>query len=154
MRPFHSTIHIILANLHHSSGDVIQIKIGDIVPADARIIDDHVADLECDEALLTGESLPVAKSTHVISDANCPVGDRINLVYSGSQVTKGRALCVVYGIGMGTELGKIAAALEKKETVNLQGWRYRWYQVKSALGLADTTPLQIKFVLLCRINLR
>jgi P-type E1-E2 ATPase len=61
-------------------GDIILIKIGDVVPADARVIPGHISNLECDEALLTGESLPVAKSADTLRDRNCPVGDRVNMV--------------------------------------------------------------------------
>jgi P-type Na+/K+ transporter len=61
-------------------GDIILIKIGDVVPADARVIPGHLSNLECDEALLTGESLPVAKFADTLQDANCPVGDRVNMV--------------------------------------------------------------------------
>lgn len=61
-------------------GDIIVIKLGDIVPADARIIPGYISNLECDEALLTGESIPVHKTSEPLEDADCPVGDRINMV--------------------------------------------------------------------------
>ncbi|KAG9056424.1 hypothetical protein FS842_010758 [Serendipita sp. 407] len=124
-------------------GDIILIKIGDVVPADARVIDGHLSNLECDEALLTGESLPVAKTSEPLQDADCPVGDRTNMVYSGSQVTKGRARCVVTTTGMKTELGKIAEALDKKQATKAEGWQLMVYRLKISLGLANTTPLQI-----------
>ncbi|PVG04086.1 hypothetical protein CPB86DRAFT_792829 [Serendipita vermifera] len=125
-------------------GDIITIKIGDVVPADARIIPGQISNLECDESLLTGESLPAAKTSEPLPDANCPVGDRTNMVYSGSQVTKGRAKCIVTMTGMDTELGKIAEALDKKEGTKETGYRLLVYRVKVALGLTDTTPLQLK----------
>ena len=62
------------------TGDIILIKIGDIVPADARILPAYLSNLECDEALLTGESLPVSKTAGAIEDPTCPVGDRTNMV--------------------------------------------------------------------------
>ncbi|KAG8806458.1 hypothetical protein FRC17_004979, partial [Serendipita sp. 399] len=124
-------------------GDIILIKIGDVVPADARIIDGHLSNLECDEALLTGESLPVAKTSEPLQDADCAVGDRTNMVYTGSQVTKGRARCVVTMTGMKTELGKIAEALDKKQATRAEGWQLLVYRLKISLGLANTTPLQI-----------
>ena len=55
-------------------GDIIQLKNGDIVPADGRILDGHLSNLEADEAFLTGESLPVAKQTEPIDEEDCPVG--------------------------------------------------------------------------------
>lgn len=61
-------------------GDIIIVKIGDIVPADARIISGYLSNLECDEALLTGESLPAAKTADPLTEVNCPVGDRTNMV--------------------------------------------------------------------------
>ena len=64
------------------TGDIILIKIGDVVPADARILPGYLSNLECDEALLTGESLPVSKTAGAIEDPTCPVGDRTNMVMS------------------------------------------------------------------------
>jgi len=64
------------------AGDIILIKIGDIVPADARILPTYLSNLDCDEALLTGESLPVTKTAGPIEDPTCPVGDRTNMVLS------------------------------------------------------------------------
>ena len=55
-------------------GDIIELKIGDIVPADGRILEGHLSNLECDEAFLTGESLPVAKQVEAIEEKDCPVG--------------------------------------------------------------------------------
>lgn len=60
-------------------GDIIVVKIGDIVPADARIISGHLSNLECDEALLTGESLPALKTSDPLEEANIPIGDRTNM---------------------------------------------------------------------------
>ena len=64
------------------TGDIILIKIGDVVPADARTLPGYLSNLECDEALLTGESLPVSKTAGAIEDPTCPVGDRTNMVMS------------------------------------------------------------------------
>lgn len=55
-------------------GDIVLLKNGDIVPADGRIIEGHCSNLECDEAFLTGESLPVAKQEEPIDEEDCPVG--------------------------------------------------------------------------------
>ena len=125
-------------------GDILLIKIGDIVPADCRIIPNHLAGLECDEALLTGESLASVKTEDPIEDPVCPVGDRTCMIYSGSQVAKGRARVICVATGMDTELGKISEAMSRKEKTNKTGWAARWWKIKVFLGVADTTPLQIK----------
>ncbi|CAH6722796.1 sodium transport ATPase 2 [[Candida] jaroonii] len=93
-------------------GDIIHISVGDTVPADLRLIE--CTNLETDEALLTGESLPVAKDPQVI-EGECPVGDRINLAFSSSVVAKGRGVGIVVDTGLSTEIGKIAASLQNSE---------------------------------------
>lgn len=93
-------------------GDLVQLKVGDTVPADLRIIES--INFETDEALLTGESLPVAKDEDVIFDEETGPGDRLNVAFSSSSVTKGRARGLVYATGMYTEIGSIAAALRQK----------------------------------------
>jgi Na+-exporting ATPase len=70
--------------------------------------------------------------------------DRICLVFSGSQVTKGRARVVIFNTGMQTEIGKIANALESKAERTETGFAKFWHKVKVLLGVAETTPLQIK----------
>ncbi|ODN86846.1 potassium/sodium efflux P-type ATPase, fungal-type [Cryptococcus wingfieldii CBS 7118] len=125
-------------------GDIVLLKNGDIVPADGRILDGHISNLECDEAFLTGESLPVAKQSEPIDEEDCPVGDRLCMVFSGSQVTKGRARVIITHTGMGTEIGKIAQALEGKAKNNRKGFGAFWWKTKVLLGVEETTPLQIK----------
>lgn len=98
-------------------GDVIRLTQGDRVPADARIVSAN--DVQIDEAVLTGESLPVAKSTESVSDKNAPVSERSSMVFAGTLVTQGVATAIVCGTGTGTEIGKIAelvAAAEREET--------------------------------------
>ncbi|OBT65448.1 potassium/sodium efflux P-type ATPase, fungal-type [Pseudogymnoascus sp. 23342-1-I1] len=90
-------------------GDKVELKTGDTVPADIRLVD--AMNFETDEALLTGESLPVAKESKAIFDADTGPGDRLNVAYSSSTVTKGRATGIVYATGMKTEIGCIALAL-------------------------------------------
>jgi Ca2+-transporting ATPase len=100
-------------------GDIVLIEAGDKIPADARIIED--ANLRTDEAPLTGESLPVAKSAKPI-DAAASLGDRVNMIYSGTVATYGRGRAVVVATGMETEVGHIAGLLEaaEKEPTPLQ----------------------------------
>lgn len=90
-------------------GDEVQLEAGDYIPADGRIITN--ASMKVDESALTGESLGVDKITDVIN-GEVPLGDRKNMVYSGSFVTYGRGTFVVTDIGMQTEVGKIAALLK------------------------------------------
>ncbi|CAO3617317.1 unnamed protein product [Cunninghamella blakesleeana] len=90
-------------------GDIIILKSGDVVGADCRIIESF--NMDVDEALLTGESLPVNKVNDVIEGADCPLGDRINMSYSSTVLTKGRGKAIVTAIGMQTEIGRIAKRL-------------------------------------------
>ncbi len=90
-------------------GDEIHLEAGDSVPADGRIVE--IASLKVDESALTGESLGVEKTSEVL-EGELALGDRKNMVYSGSFVTYGRATVVVTDIGMNTEVGKIASLLK------------------------------------------
>ncbi|WRT63192.1 potassium/sodium efflux P-type ATPase, fungal-type [Kwoniella shivajii] len=116
-------------------GDLVLLKNGDIVPADGRILDGHCSNLECDEAFLTGESMPVAKQSDPIDEEECPVGDRLSMVFSGAQVTKGRARVVITSTGMNTEIGKIAQALDSKAKKTETGFAAYWYKFKLAYFL-------------------
>ncbi len=113
-------------------GDVIFVEAGDLIPADARIID--CGSLKVVESALTGESLPVEKHDEIIEGENIPLGDRKNMIYSGTVVTYGRATAVVSATGMDTENGKIAGALsgEKEELTPLQK---RLAQIGTYLGI-------------------
>ncbi|MBC7689684.1 MAG: cation-translocating P-type ATPase [Aquabacterium sp.] len=91
-------------------GDIITLEAGDIVPADARIIE--VSALKTEEASLTGESHSSEKSTAAISDENLVAGDQANMVFKGTTVSNGSAKAVVTTTGMKTEIGKIAGLLE------------------------------------------
>lgn len=94
-------------------GDIIKLEAGDFVPADARLITS--SSLKSEESALTGESVPVEKDASVIIKADAPIGDRINMVYSGCSITYGTAFAVVSAIGMNTEMGKIAGLLNNEE---------------------------------------
>lgn len=95
-------------------GDMVELKTGDTIPADVRLTE--AVNFETDEALLTGESLPVRKVSEDVFDADTGPGDRLNVAYSSSTVTKGRATGIVFATGMHTEIGSIAAALRKKDS--------------------------------------
>ncbi len=98
-------------------GDVVILEAGDAVPADCRILESH--SLKAEEAALTGESVPVSKIVDVLmcrdSGSEVPLGDRKNMLYSGSTVVYGRGRAVVTATGMDTEMGKIADALSEAE---------------------------------------
>ena len=111
-------------------GDIVLLEAGDSVPADARIIEE--ASLKVEEAALTGESVPSEKQSAELSGVEeVPLGDRKNMVYMGSTVVYGRATVCVCETAMGTEMGKIATALETAEK--------------------EETPLQIKLNQLSKI---
>ena len=142
-------------------GDIVQIKTGDTVPADVRLFE--VMNLECDEKILTGEAIPVAKDAkHIFASDDelaTGVGDRINMAYSSSTVTKGRARGVVVFTGMSTEIGKIAESMQgkKRKANRSMSWKKHgnlqpakgaalrtWDSVGKFLGLTTGTPLQRK----------
>lgn len=89
-------------------GDIVLLEAGDAVPADGRML--VCASLKVEEAALTGESVPVNKHVDAI-DGEVSLGDRKNMVYMGSTVVYGRGEMVVTGVGMDTEMGKIATVI-------------------------------------------
>jgi P-type Ca2+ transporter type 2C len=96
-------------------GDIVAIEAGDIVPADGRLL--KAATLEADESALTGESLPVAKSTELVAGAGTPLGDRTDMVYMNTNVTRGAGEFVVTATGMATEVGRISGMLADEQAV-------------------------------------
>lgn len=140
-------------------GDIVQIKTGDTVPADIRLFE--AMNLECDEKILTGEAIPVPKDVDFVphgDEFTIGVGDRINMAYSSSTVTKGRGKGIVVFTGMSTELGKIAESMSTKQRKPgrsmspkdgplqpLKGGALRlWDKLGKFLGLTVGTPLQRK----------
>lgn len=140
-------------------GDIVSIKAGDTVPADLRMFE--AMNLECDEAILTGEALPVAKEVEFEPShgrkEDSGIGDRLNIAYSSSTVTKGRGKGIVVFTGMSTAIGGIAASMQGKKhkpgrsmsrkhgTLQpVKGGALRvWDKVGKFLGLTEGTPLQV-----------
>ncbi|KAJ8487856.1 hypothetical protein ONZ45_g14181 [Pleurotus djamor] len=137
-------------------GDMVMIKAGDVVPADLRMT--FVSNLEVSEQLLTGESVPVPKTTQTFKseEIDIPIGDRVNLCYSSTVVTKGRGTGIVTGTGMTTQIGRIAAAMSgpkggdgdddtvKPLYIRMYHGLMEWLDARSSSGLRSGTPLQIK----------
>ncbi len=100
-------------------GDIVNIYTGDRIPADCRIIESNL--LAIDESSLTGESVPVDKQVVPLTKTDLPLGDRTNMCYTGTMVTRGRGKAVIIGTGMNTEMGRIVEMLEQpKEKTPLQ----------------------------------
>ncbi len=94
-------------------GDILLFEAGDVVAADGRLA--VAASLEIEESALTGESTPVPKTVDPLPQANLPLGDRVNMAYMNSAVTRGRGELIVTATGMKTEVGHIAEMLNKTE---------------------------------------
>src|SRR3954463_998870 len=94
-------------------GEVVAIEAGDVVPADGRVL--ATATLEVAEAALTGESLPVGKGIDAVETADAALGDRTDMVYMNTNVTRGTGEFVVTATGMGTEVGHISGMLQRQE---------------------------------------
>ncbi len=90
-------------------GDVVMLEAGDIVPADGRIV--RSATVETQEAALTGESAPVAKDAGALPEGDVALGDRSNMLFQNTSVTRGTATVVVTETGMATQMGRIATML-------------------------------------------
>lgn len=145
------------ADIHRT--DIVELKMGDTIPADCRLFE--AVNFETDEALLTGESLPVRKDADMVFNDDIGPGDRLNVAYSSSTVTKGRARGIVFATGLCTEVGTIAAALNKRSSRrrrvkrkadgSAKPWRYLEAAtltlsdaVGNFLGVNVGTPLQRK----------
>ena len=103
---------VIIPSEKAAVGDVVIIEAGDRIPADGRLIE--CASVKVNESLLTGESIEVEKKADVIN-REVPLGDRSNMVYSGSFVTYGRGKFIITDVGMSTEVGKITALIENAQ---------------------------------------
>jgi Ca2+-transporting ATPase len=96
-------------------GDIVAVEAGDIVPADGRLL--KAATLEVDESALTGESLPADKGTEPVAGAGTPLGDRTDMVYMNTNVTRGTGEFVITATGMATEVGRISGMLAGEQAV-------------------------------------
>ncbi|PSS05140.1 potassium/sodium efflux P-type ATPase [Coniella lustricola] len=173
----------VIANPEVVPGDIIILKMGDTVPADLRLFE--AMNLCCDEQSLTGEAVPVDKMTNdailipgtekaATSAEEIGIGDRTNIAYATTGVSKGRGRGIVIATGMNTEVGKIAASTTKKprkpgrsmnwkkygKTAPVKGASRRIYDVIGKfLGLTEGTPLQRRlsqlayFLFLCALIL-
>jgi Ca2+-transporting ATPase len=92
-------------------GDIVSFEAGDKIPADGRLL--VAATLEIEEAALTGESTPVLKAVEAVGDGDVPLGDRVDMAYMNSTVTRGRGEMVVTATGMSTEVGQISGMLSQ-----------------------------------------
>ena len=93
-------------------GDIVVLEGGDVTPADLRLV--RAAKLQCDEALLTGESSPVAKTTEAVAP-DAPVAKQFGMAFKGTSITRGAGDGVVVATGMETQLGRISAMVEAAE---------------------------------------
>ena len=125
-------------------GDVVLLEAGNLVPADGRLLEG--TNLRVQESALTGESEPVEKDPVALEEEDPPLGERANMVYSSTVITKGRGLYVVTETGMATELGKIAAMIQTAgpEQTPLQR---RLNQVGKVLALAALVIVGVVFAL-------
>jgi P-type Na+/K+ transporter len=133
-------------------GDIVKLQTGQVVPADIRLF--RTFNLQIDESLLTGESLAALKGTEILSrdeGVDMPIGDCLNVAYSGTVVTKGGGRGIVYATGMNTEMGKIAETLGGNQAAipsfkNLSLGATIVVILKMILGLYNTSPLQKRYV--------
>ena len=129
-------------------GDILIIEAGNVATADGRILE--AASLQVNESALTGESLNVLKTTEKIEAEELPLGDRVNMIYSGSNISNGRGVVAVTGVGMNTEIGKIASLMQnaQKKKTPLQASLDKFSKVLSfvIIGVCIVVFLLTKFV--------
>ncbi|HET8739002.1 MAG TPA: cation-transporting P-type ATPase [Acidimicrobiia bacterium] len=138
-------------------GDIVLVEAGNVVPADGRLF--VAATLEIEEAALTGESTPTLKSTDTIAGEDVALGDRLNMAFMNTSVTRGRGELIVTATGMETEIGHIAELLNKTEadktplqkqldrlTVVISGLAGMAFLAMVLLGLARDQDLDTIFI--------
>ncbi|MBP1757877.1 MAG: cation transporting ATPase-like protein [Firmicutes bacterium] len=124
-------------------GDIIRLEAGDFIPADARLL--HSVSLKSEESALTGESVPSEKFAQAEIPEKAPLGDRVNMVFTGCSITYGTATAVVTATGMQTEMGKIAGLLEG-EGDGLTPLQLKLAQLGKYLGIIAIAACAIIFV--------
>ncbi|MBQ8296598.1 MAG: cation-translocating P-type ATPase [Ruminococcus sp.] len=117
-------------------GDILLIEAGNVAAADGRLLE--AASLQVNESALTGESVNVLKSTEKIDAKELALGDRVNMIYSGSNIANGRGVVAVTGVGMNTEIGKIASLMQnaKKKKTPLQASLDQFSKILSIVIMA------------------
>src|SRR5512139_967359 len=125
-------------------GDIVLLEAGNVVPADARVVESN--NLRIQEAALTGESEPIEKETAALSGENLPLGDRRNLGFMGTNVTYGRGVGVVVETGMNTELGHIATLIQEVDN-EMTPLQKRLDQLGKVLGVVALVVAGLIFVL-------
>ncbi len=138
-------------------GDIVLMEAGNVVPADGRLF--VAATVEIEEAALTGESTPTLKATDVTLPADAALGDRINMAFMNTSVTRGRGEMIVTATGMDTEIGRIAELLNQTEadktplqkqldhlTVIISGLAGLAFLAMVILGLVRDQDLDVIFV--------
>ena len=94
-------------------GDIVLLESGDKISSDMRIIESH--NLTVDESILTGESIPITKTSKVIKDKDVPINSQSNMLFAGCNIVTGRGMAIVVGTGINTEIGKIALTLHNSK---------------------------------------
>lgn len=125
-------------------GDIVELEVGDIVPADIRLTESY--SLSIQESSMTGESVPVEKSTDVLENEEIPLGDRVNMAYSSGVVTFGHGKGIVVGTGMNTEIGKIASMLEGDSDTQTP-MQARLEKLGKVIGIASVAICAVIFLI-------
>ncbi len=136
--------HVTVASRDLVPGDIVYLEAGNFVPADGQLVESF--NLQIDESSLTGESAPGQKQSETVSAADAPIGDRTNMVFSGTTVSRGRATAVIVATGALTEMGTIAGLMSGivHEHTPLQR---RLNQLGRTLGIAALILCALVFAL-------